>query len=58
MVLVLLVFVFLLEFWSSTECKDTHGPDVYDVAFGYYNDGAIVDYSSKNEGYSVRCVKD
>ena len=47
-----------LEFWSFTERDDPSNPDVYDVAFGYYYDGAIVDYSSKSEGYSVRCVKD
>ena len=46
------------EFWSSTECDDPFNPDVYDVAIGYYFDGVIVDYSSRSEGYSVRCVKD
>ena len=43
---------------SLSKFEYSHEYDVYDIGIGYHYDGAIVDYSSRSNGYSVRCVKD
>ena len=43
------------NFWSSTE---RNSDNAYGMYLGYDDDGANLGYDGKNDGYSVRCVKD
>ncbi|MBQ5463460.1 MAG: hypothetical protein IIT53_05455 [Fibrobacter sp.] len=43
------------NFWSSTESTSS---SAYGMYLNYYGDITKVDYGDKNNGFSVRCVKD
>ena len=49
-------------FWSSAEVNwvsdDVNSRSAYIKYLSYLNDKALLDYTGKNYGYSVRCIKD
>ena len=49
-------------FWSSAEVDwvsdDVNSRSAYIKYLSYLNDKALLDYTGKNYGYSVRCIKD